>query len=423
MGPAKEQDRSEEGAPNKNQHTLGFMSGKADALSVRTIIIGTLIVLLAMGVRATFGLFMQPMGLAQGWGREVFSMAFALQNLVWGLACIFMGIMADRFGSGRTIALGAVFYTLGMIGTRFATDEFSLYMSAGVLVGLGQAGTTFPIILPIIARTVPPAYRSTAMGIASAGGSLGQFAVVPTGQLLISTVDWTGALWVLSLFVATMAPLAYFLRGKPQVHTGPQQSLASAVRQAIRHPSFHFLFWSYFVCGFHTAFITLHLPAYVIDAGLTAGQGATAIALIGLFNVAGSFYAGKLGGKYSKKRLLAIVYAMRAFGIILLLATPLTPWVLYVFAAWMGLFWLGTVPLTQGLIGQIYGLRYAATLSGIVFLGHQIGSFSGVWLGGYVYAKTGNYDLVWWLGLALAVIAALLCLPVREQPVALPVAA
>jgi predicted MFS family arabinose efflux permease len=328
-----------------------------------------------------------------------------------------MGILADRYGSGRTIALGAVLYMLGMIGTRFATDETTLYLTAGVLVGLGQAGTTFPVILPVVARAVPPAYRSTAMGIASAGGSLGQFAVVPTGQALITGMDWPGALWVLSLFVACAAPLAYFLRGRPHAQSGPQQSLASAVRQAVRHPSFHFLFWSYFVCGFHTAFITLHLPAYVTDGGLTPGQGATAVALIGLFNVVGSFYAGKLGGKHSKKRLLALVYFMRAFGILLLLAMPLSAWVLYAFAAWMGLFWLGTVPLTQGLIGQIYGLRYAATLSGIVFLGHQLGSFTGVWLGGYAYAKTGNYDMVWWLGVALAVIAALLCLPVREQPV------
>ncbi|CAB3708527.1 MFS transporter [Achromobacter pestifer] len=393
------------------------MSSQTDTISTRTIVLGTLVVLLAMGVRATFGLFMQPMGLAHGWGRDVFSMAFALQNLVWGVACIFMGILADRYGSGRTIALGALLYMLGMIGTRFATDETTLYLTAGVLVGLGQAGTTFPVILPVVARAVPPAYRSTAMGIASAGGSLGQFAVVPTGQALITGMDWPGALWVLSLFVACAAPLAYFLRGRPQSQSGPHQSLASAVRQAVRHPSFHFLFWSYFVCGFHTAFITLHLPAFVTDGGLTAGQGATAVALIGLFNVLGSFYAGKLGGKYSKKRLLAVVYFMRAFGILLLLAVPLSSWVLYVFAAWMGLFWLGTVPLTQGLIGQIYGLRYAATLSGIVFLGHQLGSFIGVWLGGYAYAKTGNYDMVWWLGVALAVIAALLCLPVREQPV------
>jgi len=396
---------------------------QSESASVRVVALGTLVVLLAMGVRATFGLFMPPMGLAHSWGRDVFSMAFALQNLVWGLASILMGALADRHGSGRAIALGALFYVVGMIGTRYATDEFTLYLSAGVLVGLGQAGTTFPVILPIIARSVAPAHRSTAMGVASAGGSMGQFVVVPAGQLLIDGLGWQSALWVLSLLVAAALPLAWFLRGRATHAAGaPQQSLAAAVRQAVAHPSFHFLFWSYFVCGFHTAFITLHLPAFVIDAGLNAGHGATAIAMIGLCNVFGSFYAGKLGGRYSKKRLLAGVYAMRAFGILLLLALPLSPVVLYVFAAWMGFFWLGTVPLTQGLIGQIYGLRYAATLSGIAFLGHQVGSFIGVWLGGYVYAQTGTYDLVWWMGLVLAIVAALLCLPVREQPVGQPAA-
>ncbi|PLC50632.1 MFS transporter [Pollutimonas subterranea] len=389
---------------------------------MRTLYIGAFIVLLSLGVRATFGLFMQPMGLEHGWGRDVFSLAFAIQNIVWGVGAIFMGMLADRYGAGRTIALGAVLYVLGMVGMRLSSDEMSLYLTAGVMVGLGQAGTTFPVILPVVARAVPPAYRSTAMGIASAGGSLGQFAVVPTGQVLISTMDWTGALWVLSLFVAAGLPLAAFLRGRPESSIGTL-SLGGAIRQALAHPSFHFLFWSYAVCGFHTAFITLHLPAYLTDGGLTAAHGATAIALIGLFNVAGCIYAGKLGGRYSKKTLLAAIYFLRAFGIIFLLAVPLTPWVAYVFAAWMGLFWLGTVPLTQGLIGQIYGFRYAATLSGIAFLGHQVGSFIGVWMGGYVYQTTGGYTMVWWTGIALAVVAAVLCLPIKEQTLASPAAA
>jgi predicted MFS family arabinose efflux permease len=389
---------------------------------LRTLYAGAFIVLLAMGVRATFGLFMQPMGADHGWGRDVFSMAFAIQNLVWGVGSIFAGMLADRYGSARTIVLGAALYALGMIGMRFSHDEMSLYLSAGVLVGLGQAGTTFPVILPVVARVVPAAYRSTAMGIASAGGSLGQFAVVPTGQLLISQMDWTGALWMLSLFVAIGAPLAVFLRGRPDATAGGH-SLKSAIRQAVSDRSFHFLFWSYAVCGFHTAFITLHLPAYLIDGGLTATHGAIAIAFIGLFNVLGCFYAGKLGGRYSKKTLLAAVYFLRAFGILFLLAVPLTPAVAYIFAAWMGIFWLGTVPLTQGLIGQIYGLRYAATLSGIVFLGHQIGSFIGVWMGGYVYQTTGSYTIVWWAGIVLAVVAAVLCLPIKEQARAMPVPA
>lgn len=392
------------------------MATRSDAFSVRVILAGVVIVLLAMGVRATFGLFMLTMGPATGMGRDVFSMAFALQNLTWGVACIAMGILADRYGAGRTIALGALLYMLGLIGMRFATGPLGLYLTAGLLMGIGQAGTTFSVLLPVVARSVPASSRGTVMGIVSAGGSLGQFAVVPAGQQLINNFNWYGALWALSMLVAVALPLAYFLRGKPAAHSGPQQSLWSAVQQAVKHPSFHFLFSSYFVCGFHTAFITLHLPAYVMDSGLSSAQGAKAIALIGLFNVLGSFAAGSLGSHYSKKYLLSIIYGMRAFGILLLLYLPLTPVVLYMFAGWMGLFWLGTVPLTQGLIGQIYGLRYAATLSGIAFLGHQLGSFIGVWLGGYVYEQTGTYTLVWWIGLALAIIAALLCLPVREQP-------
>jgi predicted MFS family arabinose efflux permease len=386
-------------------------------LALRTILLGTLIVLLAMGIRATIGLFIQPMGLERGWGREVFSMAFALQNLVWGFGAIGAGMMADRLGSGRTIALCAGFYVLGLLGTRYSSTELEFYLSAGVLIGLGQAGTTFAVILPVIARTVPLSSRSTAMGIASAGGSLGQFLVVPTGQLLIDTLDWTGAYLVLSMALAMTIPLAWFLRGKPGASVGPEQSMFSAIRQALKHPTFHFLFWGYFVCGFHTAFITLHLPAFVVDKGLNASTGAFAIGLIGLFNVFGSFTAGKLGGTYSKKNLLAGLYASRAVCLIWILAMPTSPWVVYVFAAWMGVFWLGTVPLTQGLIGQIYGLRFAATLSGMVFLGHQLGSFTGVWLGGRVQAVTGNYDLVWWIAIALALIASALCLPVRENPI------
>jgi len=398
------------------------MSHHPSSHAARTVLVGTLVVLLAMGVRATFGLFMQPLGLDRGWGRDVFSMAFAIQNLVWGLGSIAMGMLADRYGAGRTIALGAALYALGLLGMRGAESEWMLYMTAGVLVGLGQAGVTFPVVLPVVARAVPASSRSTVMGIASAGGSLGQFLVVPTGQALITTIQWPGAIWVLSLMIAAAVPLAYFLRGKPEAVLGGQ-SLGAAVRQAFSHKTFHFLFWSYFVCGFHTAFITLHLPAFVTDSGLNAAHGATAIALIGLFNVIGSYTAGRLGGRHSKKKLLAATYALRGVGILALLAVPLTPTVLFIFAAWMGLFWLGTVPLTQGLIGQIYGLRYAATLSGIVFLGHQVGSFSGVWLGGYTYAQTGSYTMMWWMGVALAFIAAALCLPVREQTLAQPAAA
>jgi len=386
----------------------------------RMIVIGTLSVMLAMGVRASFGLFMQPVGLENGWGRDVFSMAFAIQNLTWGIGAIGAGMLADRFGAGRTIAGAALLYVLGLVLMRFADSELQLYLTAGVLVGLGQTGTTFPVILPVIARIVPLSQRSTALGIVSAGGSLGQFLIVPSGQFLIDALQWSGALFTLSMMVALILPMSTQLTGKPDQEGAGGLSMWGAIRQAVRHPSYHFLFWSYAVCGFHTAFITLHLPSYVVDQGLNAGQGATAVALIGLFNVFGSLGAGKMGGRYSKRLLLAGIYAVRGVAIGVLLLVPLTSAVLYAFAAVMGLVWLGTVPLTYGLVGQIYGMRYAATLSGVVFLGHQVGSFVGVWMGGKLYVTTGSYTVVWLLGLGLAFAAAALCLPVRERPLAQP---
>lgn len=388
--------------------------------SASVVLTAAIVVLLvAMGVRATFGLLMQPMGLDKGFSRETFSLAFAIQNLVWGLGAPLAGALSDKFGSGRTVALSAALYAIGLSSMAFADSPAMLYLTAGVLVGLGQSGTTFGVLLGVVARAFPPEKRSLALGMASAGGSMGQFLMVPFGQQLIAHFDWHAALLVLSAVSAFGLPLAFLLQGKT-VHAAdqPHQSLSAAFRQALGHRSYHFLFWSFFVCGFHTAFITLHLPSYVVDRGLTAFDGALAIALIGLFNVVGSYGCGWLGGRHSKKNLLGWVYALRAVFIVLLLAFPLTPLVLHVFAAGMGLLWLGTVPLTNGLIGQIYGLRYTATLYGLVFLGHQIGSFIGVWLGGWAFETTGSYDLMWWLGVGLALAAAALSWPIDERPVA-----
>jgi MFS family permease len=377
------------------------------------------ILLIALGVRATFGLFLQPMSVDRGWSREVFSLAFAIQSLVWGLGAPLFGGVADRYGAGRTIVLGALLYAAGLFGMAHAQSASELYWTAGVLVGLGQSGTTFGVVLGVVARSVTPERRSVALGIASAGGSMGQFLMVPFGQQLIAHFDWYSALLVLSAVSAFGLPLAFMLRGRARAGAAQfQQSLGAAFREAVGTGSYHYLFWSFFVCGFHTAFITLHLPSYVTDRGLTAAHGAIAIALIGLFNVVGSYGCGWLGGRYSKKNLLVWLYGLRALFIASLLLFPLTPVVLYVFAAGMGLLWLGTVPLTNGLIGQIYGLRYASTLYGIVFLGHQIGGFAGVWLGGYVFETTGSYDLIWWLGIGLAFAAAALSWPVNERPLA-----
>lgn len=377
------------------------------------------VLLLAMGVRASFGLFMQPMGLAQGFGRETFSFAFAIQNLMWGLGAPLLGALADKYGAARVVVAGALASMLGLLGMNVATTPATLYLSAGVLVGLGQAGTTFGVILGVVARSTRPEQRSTALGIASAGGSLGQFLVVPAAQQLISHFDWNTALVLLSVATAVMIPLAPLLRGKSEAAAGSvQQSLSTALKEALGDRSYHFLFWSFFVCGFHTAFITLHLPAYVMDRGLSAQDGALAIALIGLFNVIGSYACGWLGGRHSKRALLAGVYALRAVFILLLIVFPLSPLVLYVFAAGMGLLWLGTVPLTNGLVGQIYGLRYASTLYGLIFLGHQVGSFIGVWSGGLAFARTGSYDPIWWAGIVLALVAAALAWPIDERPLA-----
>jgi MFS family permease len=395
------------------------MSSTASRNASVVLTAAIVVLLIAIGVRATFGLLMQPMGLDRGFTRETFSLAFSIQNLVWGLGALLFGALADRFGSGRTIALGAALYALGLLAMTQADSPMALYLSAGVLVGLGQSGTTFGVILGVVARTFPAGKRSAALGMASAGGSMGQFVMVPFGQQLIAHFDWQAALLVLSVVASFGLPLALLLQGRAS-HAAEQaqQSLAAAFRQALRHRSYHFLFWSFFVCGFHVSFITLHLPSFVVDSGLSAFDGAMAIALIGLFNVVGSYGAGWLGGRHSKKNLLGWVYALRAVFIVLLLLFPLTPAVLYVFAAGMGLLWLGTVPLTNGLIGQIYGLRYAATLYGLVFFGHQIGSFIGVWLGGWSFERTGSYDLMWWLGIGLALAAAALAWPIDERPMA-----
>jgi MFS family permease len=400
------------------------MSSSSQRSATVVLTAAIVVLLVAMGVRASFGLLMQPMGLDRGFTRETFSLAFAIQNIVWGLGAPLAGALSDKYGSGRTIALGAVLYAIGLLWMAQADTAATLYLSAGVLVGLGQSGTTFGVLLGVVARAFPPEKRSLALGMASAGGSMGQFLMVPFGQQLIAHYDWHTALLVLSAVSAFGLPLALLLQGRT-AHSAdqPHQSLSAAFRQALGHRSYHFLFWSFFVCGFHTAFITLHLPSYVVDRGLSAFNGALAVALIGLFNVIGSYGCGWLGGRHSKKNLLGWVYALRAVFIVLLLLFPLTPWVLYVFAAGMGLLWLGTVPLTNGLIGQIYGLRYTATLYGLVFLGHQIGSFIGVWLGGWTFERTGSYDLVWWLGIALALAAAALSWPIDERPMSMQRAA
>ena len=380
------------------------------------LIVGCIILTLSMGVRHTAGLFLQPMTADHGWSRETFSFAIALQNLVWGLASPFAGALADRHGAGRTVLGAALLYVLGLVLMAQAGSPLTFDLSAGVLVGLGLSGTTFAVIMGVIGRHTTPAKRSLALGIASAGGSFGQFAVLPVGQMLISTYGWQSALVLLAAGVGLIAPLAWALADGHKPAAAAGQSVGEALREAGGERSFHYLFWGYFVCGFQTAFIMLHLPAFVVDAGMSANIGMTAVAMIGLFNIFGSFLSGWLGGLYSKKWLLAWIYVLRIVAILALLLFPLSQLTLYVFAAVMGLLWLGTVPLTSGLVGHIFGLRYMGMLYGIVFLGHQIGGFLGAWLGGRIFDLSGSYLMAWWLSIALSVMAAALSLPVREAP-------
>jgi MFS family permease len=379
---------------------------------------GCLIMTITFGVRAGFGLFLQPMSLEYGWGREVFSISMALQNLAWGAFGAVAGGLADRYGPARVITLAALSYSLGLIGMSVITSPVGMYVNCGVLLGLALGGASFGIILAVIGRAVRPEKRSLVMGVATSAGSFGQFAVLPVTQALISAIGWHGALFVLAGLVALVIPLSVPLAGRPAAGAGPQQSIREALREAMGERGFHLLFWGYFVCGFHIAMLTVHLPSFVTDAGLKVEHGMTALALIGLFNIIGTLASGWLGGRFSKKYLLSIIYTVRAVLIALLVAFPLSPLTLYAFACGIGLLWLGTVPLTNGLVGQIFGMRYAAMLSSIVFFGHQIGSFVGVWLAGYLYDTTGSYAGAFYVSMALGVFAAIVNLPVNEKPLA-----
>ncbi len=396
------------------------MNASPNAWRTPTLILiaGCVILTLSMGVRHTAGLFLQPMTVDHGWSRETFSFAIALQNLVWGLASPFAGALADRYGAGRTVAAAAALYAIGLGLMAYADTPLAFDLSAGVLIGLGLSGTTFAVIMGVIGRHTTPEKRSLALGIASAGGSFGQFAVLPVGQMMITAYGWQSALVLLACGVGLIAPLANALADGHRPSAGAGQSVGQALREAGGQRSFHYLFWGYFVCGFQTAFIMLHLPAFLVDGGLSANVGMTAVALIGLFNILGSFLFGWGGGCYSKKNLLVLIYAARAVAILVFMLIPLSTASAWLFAAAMGILWLGTVPLTNGLVAQIFGLRYMSMLTGVVFLGHQLGSFLGAWLGGRIFDETGSYGLAWGIAIGLSVLASLCSAPIDERPLA-----
>ncbi|RZJ03464.1 MAG: MFS transporter [Brevundimonas sp.] len=386
------------------------------------ILTGAVIVTLSMGVRQSFGLFLQPLGLELGVDRQSFGLIVAGQNLLFGLLQPFVGAWADRHGAGRVALVGAAVYAVGLLVAATAANAAGLAIGFGALVGLAMAGCTFTVILGAVGKIVSAEKRTLAFGIVTAGGSLGQFLVVPAAQGLLDALDWRVTLFVMAGLIVMIAPLALGIAGKPPVSISQQDGppIREALKEAFADRSFWLLNAGFFVCGFHIAFVGTHLPSYIRDQGLPAEVGAWSLALIGLFNIAGSWLWGAWGSKGSKKGLLALLYALRGVAIAVFLVAPLSPISVMVFASVFGFLWLGTVPLTNGLVAQIYGLRHLSALGGIVFLSHQVGAFFGAWLAGVAFDATGSYAIIWLISIGLAVLAAVANLPIREAPLVRP---
>ncbi len=410
-------------SPTSNPTT--FPAKPSPQLSMfQVLLCGAIIVTLSMGIRHGFGLWLQPITQDQGWTRQTFAFAIAIQNLSWGIFGIFAGMLADKFGAFRVLIVGAVLYALGLVGMALSPNSLVFALTAGVLIGAAQAGTTYAVIYGVIGRQIDPAKRSWAMGVAAAAGSFGQFLMVPVEGFLISSLGWQQALLVLGGAVLLIAPFAFGLR-EPGFAAGSapvkrEQTIMQALREAMKYPSFQLLMAGYFVCGFQVVFIGVHMPSYLKDKGLSPQVATYALALIGLFNVFGTYIAGSLGQRMSKTRILSFIYFSRAIVITVFLLVPLSPLSVYVFASVMGLLWLSTVPPTNAVVAQIFGIQHLSMLGGFVFFSHQVGSFMGVWLGGLLYDKTGSYDIVWYIAIALGVMAGLVNLPVKETAIARP---
>lgn len=383
------------------------------------LICGAIILAISIGIRHSFGLFLQPLSMANGWGRETFSFAIALQNLVWGAAGPFLGALADRIGAGKVILGGAVLYALGLLGMAQPSGATAFILSAGVLVGLGLSGTTFSIVFGAISRSTPAEGRSLAFGIAMSACSFGQFVMLPGALMLLDGVGWSGALVVLSMLSTLMLPLAFALfehREPAAVSSGP--SVREACREAWHHRDCWLLSLGFFVCGFQVIFISTHIPAFLADRGMSASVATTVLALIGLLNIVGSLLAGYWGARYRKSGLLVWIYLARGAAIALFVLMPITPWSSYTFGAVMGLLWLSTVPLTNGLVAEFFDVKNMSMLSGITFFAHQCGSFLGGWLGGRLYDAFGSYNIAWAIAIGLSVIAAALNAGIRKPIIA-----
>jgi predicted MFS family arabinose efflux permease len=390
----------------------------------QVLLCGAAIVTLSMGIRHGFGLWLAPITMERGWSRETFAFAIAIQNLAWGVAGPVAGALADRYGAFKVLIAGSLLYALGLVLMALATSGLAFTGSAGILLGLAQSGTTYAVVYGVIGRNVAPDKRSWAMGVAAAAGSFGQFLMVPVENWLIGGFGWQQALFMLGCLSLAIIPLAIGLKEPAFAKlSGVQQSIGHAVREAFAYPSFRWLMAGYFVCGFQVVFIGVHMPSYLKDHGLSPDVATTALALIGLFNVIGTYAAGSLGQRLPKRHILSSIYLLRSLAIVVFLSVPLTPWSVYIFSAVMGVLWLSTVPATNAVVAQIFGVQYLSMLGGFVFLSHQVGSFLGVWLGGKLYDTTGSYDVVWWIAVALGVFAALANMPVKESAILRPASA
>lgn len=382
---------------------------------------GAAVVTLSMGIRHGFGLWLLPITQEMGWTRQSFALALAVQNLSWGVFGIFVGMVADRFGAFRVLIGCALLYGLGLAGMALSHTPTLFALTTGVLMGAAQAGTTYAVVYGVLGRQIAPERRSWAMGMTAAAGSFGQFLMVPVEGWLIAGLGWQQALLALALMVLLIVPLAFGLRepgfGAALAPQRREQTIVQALAEAFRYPSFALLMAGYFVCGFHVVFIGVHLPSYLKDHGLSPQVASYALALIGLANVFGTYAAGALGQRMPKRHILSFIYFARALAIALFVFTPLSPTSVYLFSFVMGALWLSTVPPTNATIAQIFGVQHLSMLGGFVFFGHQIGSFMGVWLGGYLYDSTGSYDVVWYIAIALGIFSGLVNLPVKESPI------
>lgn len=388
------------------------------------LICGGIILTLSLGTRHSFGLYLQPMTLDLGWNRQTFAIALAIQNLVYGLATPFAGMIADKFGAAKALIGGTLLYALGMVLMAHSTTGWEFTLSAGLLVGTGLSCSGFATVFGVIGRAFPPEKRTVVLGIAGAAGSFGQFLMLPYGQTLITHLGWHNALLICAATLFLILPLSAALTesGGRAAETS-KQSIPEALREAFGHSGFMLLCSGYFVCGFQLLFISVHFPAYLIDQRMTPETGMMALALIGLFNIFGTFLWGWLGQHYTKKYVLSALYFIRAIAFAIFLALPLSPFSVYLFSATIGFLWLGTVPVTSGLIAHIFGVKYLATLTGIAFLFHQVGSFLGVWIAAYLFDSTGSYRLMWLITIALGVLAALINLPINDRQIHRPLPA